>query len=103
MANTINPQILQVPPAPSSEALPLGSRSSASSPVVSSPAAPDLRKFNALTSTRSSAPRGILGRPVSANVGEINAGGVRGTPGDLVERVLEHEPPLGLLNEALRQ
>lgn len=103
MATIINPQISQIAPLQSGEAAPLNSGASASSTVVSSPAAPDLRKFNALTSTRSSGPRGILGRPVSGNVGEINAGGVRGTPGDLVERVLEHEPPLGLLNEALRQ
>jgi hypothetical protein len=102
MATTINPQVSQVTPATSSEAPSIGANPN-SSPAISSPAAaPDLRKFNALTSTRSSGPRGILGRPVVGNVGEINAGGVRGTPGDLVERVLEHEPPLGLLNEALR-
>ncbi len=103
MATSINPQISQVSPAQSTEVAPLSSGVPTSSAVVSIPAAPDLRKFNALTSTRSSGPRGILGRPVAGNVGEINAGGVRGTPGDLVEKVLEHEPPLGLLNEALRQ
>lgn len=102
MATTINPQVKQVTPAVNPESPAITGTSTGSAAGSTSVAPPDMRKFNALTSTRSSGPRGILGRPVAGNVGEINAGGVRGTPGDLVERVLEHEPPLGLLNEALR-
>jgi len=102
MATTINPQVSQVNPAPNTETSPLSGNPTHAAPVSGPASPPDLRKFNALTSTRSSGPRGILGRPVAANVGEINAGGVRGTPSDLVGRILEHEPPLGLLDAALR-
>ena len=102
MANVINPQISPLSPATGTESTPSPNTSTGPAAIGNAPGTPDLRKFNALTSTRSSGPRGILGRPMVGNVGEINAGGVRGTPGDLVERILEHEPPLGLLNEAMR-
>ena len=61
---------------------------------------PNIKKFNDITGARPGAPRSILSRSVG-NVAEIVAGGVRGTPNDLVDRVLEHEPPLALLDQAL--
>ncbi|HKY62522.1 MAG TPA: hypothetical protein VJR29_03805 [bacterium] len=102
MATIINPQISSVSPATGTEAAPpISTGNPGTGSEIGNLPAPDLRKFNALTSSRSPVSRSILGRSVG-NVAEINAGGVRGTPNDLVEKVLEHEPPLGLLDAALR-
>ncbi|HEX5033922.1 MAG TPA: hypothetical protein VFW62_05530 [bacterium] len=102
MATVIHPQISSVSPATGTEAAPpISTANPGTGSDIGNSAAPDLRKFNLLTSSRASVSRGILGRPVG-NVSEITAGGVRGTPNDLVDRILEHEPPLGLLDASLR-
>src|SRR5262249_55346 len=58
---------------------------------------PDIKKLNNIIAARTSVPRSILSR-TAGNVAEIVVSGIHGTPNDLVNRVLEHEPLVALLN-----
>lgn len=63
------------------------------------------RKFNAITATGGRVSLNIFGSPGQAvpigNTAEIMVSGISGTPQNLIERILEHDPSLALLHTAL--